>query len=160
VKDHRVTRHFYEDLIGLPLVATWAEEAEIDGQKVRFAHTFYELADGSAMAFFGFEKDEDWEKFGARFRPTIFDHFAMMVDPATQDEIRVRLEANGFQVYLMDHGYVRSIYVTDPDGLNLEFSVDPPNLREISERKRALAREELDRWVAGDRRPNNDLRNH
>jgi hypothetical protein len=61
---------------------------------------------------------------------------------------------------MIDHGYVRSIYVTDPDGLNLEFSVDPPNLREISERKRALAREELDRWVAGDRRPNNDLRSH
>src|SRR5438445_10969086 len=31
VRDQRVTRHFYEDLIGLPLVACWTERVDVIG---------------------------------------------------------------------------------------------------------------------------------
>jgi len=49
------TRHFYEDIVGLPLVATWIEESEFPefpGRKVSFAHTFFGIGDGGALAFF------------------------------------------------------------------------------------------------------------
>ena len=51
VADQERNRHFIEDLIGLPLVATWCEHsAAYEG--MAFCHTFYELVDGSALAFF------------------------------------------------------------------------------------------------------------
>ena len=52
VKDHEVNRRFFEDLLGIPLVATWCEKnysAEIK-REVEFCHTFFGMADGSARA--------------------------------------------------------------------------------------------------------------
>ena len=57
-----------------------------------------------------------------------------------------------------DHGYCVSLYVTDPDGLTLEFTADPENVAEISEWQRSNAHSELQRWLAGDHAPNNRLR--
>ena len=52
--DQEATRHFYEDILGIPLVALWIENEEFQGTPVVFSHAFYELADGSALAFFNF----------------------------------------------------------------------------------------------------------
>jgi catechol 2,3-dioxygenase-like lactoylglutathione lyase family enzyme len=46
--DSEATRHFYEDVLGVPLVATWCEE--MNGQS--YVHTFYAMRDGGALAFF------------------------------------------------------------------------------------------------------------
>lgn len=160
VKDHEVTRHFYEDIIGLPLVASWAEKAELAGKVREFMHTFYALADGSAMAFFALATEEDYAELGPQFRPTGLVHFAMAVDEETQTEIKNRLQDHGVPVRTVDHGYVKSIYATDPDGLNIEFTVDAPDYPEISVMKRKTAHEDLKKWMAGDRTPNNDVRPH
>ena len=53
-KDQEATRAFYEDLIGLPLVATWSEADELFGAERVYCHTFFGLGDGSALAFFQF----------------------------------------------------------------------------------------------------------
>lgn len=172
IKDQEVTRQFYEEVIGIPLVATWSEaeimagpamgtEIDPNTKPTHFVHTFYELADGSALAFFAFEHPEDTERWGAppgyEDRPHI--HFAMSVpDRATQDEIWDRLVAAGHEGFKIDHGYVLSIYVRDPDGLLIEFCVDPPNISEIHARKRPAAHKELAAWMAGDHTTNNYLR--
>lgn len=52
--DLGATREFYEDVIGMPLVATWAEVAELDGKTLVYCHCFFGLQDGSALAFFQF----------------------------------------------------------------------------------------------------------
>jgi hypothetical protein len=57
-----------------------------------------------------------------------------------------------------DHGYCHSIYMASPDGLKVEFTVDPPNADEIAAYKKKDAHSELKRWLAGDRRPNNEDR--
>ena len=75
-----------------------------------------------------------------------------------QPEIQVRLEAEGIPVMTMDHGYVKSIYVVDPDGLNIEFTVDAPNYPEICEYEHKRARVELEKWMAGDHTPNHNVR--
>ena len=53
-KNLEATRRFYEDVIGLPLVATWCESDELFGAERTYCHWFFGLADGSALAFFQF----------------------------------------------------------------------------------------------------------
>jgi len=43
-RDQEATRHFYEDILGLPLVATWAERAPSTGRE--YCHTFFALGAG------------------------------------------------------------------------------------------------------------------
>ena len=156
------TRHFYEDIIGLPLVATWIEEGEspdFPGKKISFVHTFFGIGDGGALAFFEFADPEVAAKYKALKLP-FYVHRALAASAATQDEIQRRLEAEGIAVRMRDHGYCKSIYVQDPDGLIVEFTSDPPDAGQIADRQRATAHETLRRWMAGDRTVNNDIRPH
>src|SRR4051812_45692503 len=76
VADQERTRHFYEDVLGLPLIATWIEREEHDGMMLVFSHTFYGLADGSALAFFSFKEPEQQASFAA-VRQGLFVHIAL-----------------------------------------------------------------------------------
>jgi glyoxylase I family protein len=60
--------------------------------------------------------------------------------------------------YVLEHGYCRSVYVTDPNGLILEFTLDSPRVDEINETRRADAHQSLARWLAGDHHSNNTYR--
>jgi glyoxylase I family protein len=160
VKDQEATRHFYEDVVGLPLIATWAEAGEISvfpGRQVEFCHTFFGLADGGALAFFAFAADDVYEAVKRQPRNG-FTHAAIAVSPETQRQMKARLESAGYSTRFIDHGYCQSLYVDDPDQMSLEFTSDPENAAEINAWQAGTARETLARWVAGDRTPNNDLR--
>ena len=89
-----------------------------------------------------------------------FVHIALAVTAATQDEIKRRLGDAGLSVRERDHGYCKSIYCQDPDGLVVEFTSDPPDADQIHARARATAHAALQRWMAGDRTVNNDIRPH
>jgi catechol-2,3-dioxygenase len=69
-----------------------------------------------------------------------------------------RLEAAGHETMVIDHGYCVSLYVTDPNGLNLEFTVDHPAADKIAAKHSASAHEDLRKWLAGDRSTNNEWR--
>jgi glyoxylase I family protein len=164
VRDHEVNRRFFEDLLGIPLVATWCESLFSDElkKKIDYCHTFFAMADGGALAFFQFADEEMYRRCIAE-RPAeigYFDHIAFKVEPATYAEILARLEAAGAAHRERDHGYCKSLYTTSPDGLIVEFTVDAPDVSEIEAIRRADAHSELERWLAGDRRVNNDLRAH
>ena len=58
-KDMEKTRQFYEEVIGLPLVATWSESDELFGKVRTYCHCFLGLADGGALAFFQFADQDD-----------------------------------------------------------------------------------------------------
>jgi len=49
-KDLEHTRRFYEDIIGLPLMATWCESDELFGEVRTYCHCFFGLEDGSALS--------------------------------------------------------------------------------------------------------------
>jgi glyoxylase I family protein len=158
VKDQEVTRQFYEDVLGLPLIATWAELGEFPPfEKVEFCHTFYSLGDGSAFSFFAFADSEVYE---ALKNVNGLAHAAMTVTKEDQDSMRSRLEAAGYECRFIDHGYVQSLYVQDPDQLTVEFTSDPPSTPEILAWQAGSAHDTLARWVAGDHAPNNTLRSH
>jgi glyoxylase I family protein len=81
-----------------------------------------------------------------------------VANAAGQQEIQRRLEAAAFETMVIDHGYCVSLYVTDPNGLNLEFTVDHPAAERIAAKRSASAHEDLRRWLAGDRSTNNEWR--
>ena len=162
VKDQEKNRQFFEDLLGIPLAATWCESHHspwVD-REVAFCHTFYAMGDGGALAFFSFADDEVYQKTQAAKPAEIgsFDHISFKVDEPTFNELVGRLESAREKVRVTDHGYCKSMYCTSPDGLIMEFTVDPPNADRIDAIRRADAHAELKRWMAGDHRPNNDLR--
>jgi glyoxylase I family protein len=160
VADQERTRHFYEDILGLPLVATWVERTVFKGELMIFSHTFYGLADGSALAFFNFADEKIQARMHCGPQKNLCYHIALAVDEDTQQAIEARCRAAALEPALIDHGYCKSLYVTDPDGLQVEFTVDPPDVANIVEYQREVARKSLDAWVSGDTRPNNDIRPH
>ncbi len=87
-----------------------------------------------------------------------FRHIALKVDQETQDGIAARLREAGPtepEFFVLEHGYCRSIYATDPNGLLLEFTLDAPNADDIDKDRRADAHDVLRRWLAGDHTSNN-----
>jgi glyoxylase I family protein len=156
--DMEATRHFYEDLIGLPLVATWCEADELFGKERVYCHCFFGLADDSALAFFQFANPEDQELFGPKMPTSPFHHIALNCDARTQNQAKERLERAGYKepaLYQLDHGYCTSLYACDPNGMILELTVDNPDAAEGARRRRATARADLKRWLAGDHSSNN-----
>jgi len=160
-RNMEATRHFYEDLIGMPLVATWCESGELFGKERVYCHCFFGLADGSALAFFQFANLEDQELFGPRMPSSPFHHIAVNVDAKTQALVEKRLAKAGMKgpnFYVLEHGYCRSIYATDPNGMILELTVDNPEAAAGNEQRRAAAHSELKRWLEGEHHSNNTFR--
>jgi catechol 2,3-dioxygenase-like lactoylglutathione lyase family enzyme len=157
------TRKFYEDIIGLPLLATWCETDHLFGRDRTYCHLFFGLADGSALAFFQFANADDQKQFGPALASSPFRHIAINCDQETQDGIAKRLADAGYKepdVYLLKHGYCTSLYAVDPDGMIMEFAVDNPEAAAVWPEMRAKAHSELKRWLAGDHTSNNMFRPH
>ncbi|HEY4214243.1 MAG TPA: VOC family protein [Steroidobacteraceae bacterium] len=160
-RDLEATRNFYEELIGLPLNATWCEIDELFGAERVYCHLFFGLADGGALAFFKFANPEDEKLFGPKMPDSPFHHIALNVDKETQQGIEERLKAAGYkppQMYVLEHGYCRSVYVNDPNGLILEFTLDAPEADRINTIRKQNAHADLKRWMAGDHTSNNTFR--
>jgi catechol 2,3-dioxygenase-like lactoylglutathione lyase family enzyme len=160
-KNLEATRQFYEDVIGLPLLATWCESDMLFGAERTYCHVFFGLADGGALAFFQFARPEDQELFGPKIPDTPFHHVALKVDQEAQQGIEQRLRSAGYQepsMYVLEHGYCRSVYAVDPDGMIVEFTVDHPDADKINAKRRSDAHSELKRWLAGDHTSNNMFR--
>lgn len=162
-KDLEKTRRFYEDLIGLPLLATWCEADELFGAVRTYCHVFFELEDGSALAFFQFASEGDQALFGPKMPESPFHHIALNVDARTQAGVEARLKEAGYtapETYILEHGYCRSLYVNDPNGMILELTCDAPEAvrEELIRARREKAHSELARWLAGDHTSNNTFR--
>jgi len=163
VKDQEVNRQFFEDILGLPLVATWCEKTfhRDFKREIYYCHTFFGLADGGALAFFQFADNESYESARAILPPGGgWWHIALKVTAASFDELLERVKAHRLPHRVTDHGYCRSLYLTSPDGLRVEFTVDPANVEAINAKRRADAHSELQRWLKGDHAPNNEDRPH
>jgi glyoxylase I family protein len=150
--DSEATRAFYENIIGLPLVATWTEGS--DGEE--YCHTLFGLGDGGAIAFFQFADKEYSEQSAPPVAFSPYRHIALKVDPASQADIRTRAESAGVDTITMDHGFCKSLYLDDPNGLVLEFTVDHPEVDKIDALNKESAHRELARWLSGDHASNND----
>ncbi len=157
--DMAAVRHFYEDIIGFPLVATWCEKTHLFGKERVYMHCFFDIGDGECLAYFQFADEEDQQEFGPELPMSGFRHLAVKVDQATQDALRERVAAAGYEepdAYFLQHGYCWSLYVVDPAGMIIEFTVDHEDVDAINADQLGKAHSELQRWLAGDHTPNNE----
>jgi catechol 2,3-dioxygenase-like lactoylglutathione lyase family enzyme len=89
-------------------------------------HYFFEMSRGNTIAFFEVEGAETVAKpaGGPRDRDIQLDHLSFDVpDEHALELLRKRLLAAGSEVTeVVDHGFIRSVYFTDPNGIALEAS--------------------------------------
>ena len=155
VRDLGASKTFYEDVVGLPLVATWCESNDRMGD---FCHAFFGLEDDSAVALFQFADDETYQTMKRPDRLSAFHHLALTATKPMQDAIRARADAAGVTHYTINHGYCVSLYLDDPDGHKVEITCDTQDAVDHAELIRNRAAGELERWLAGDHATNNTLR--
>lgn len=145
-RDADETRRFYEDILGLPLVnCMTSDKVPSTGEATPYAHFFFELGDGSYIAFFDLP---DYEKPApSPNTPAWVQHFAMETDSRENVEaMRERLAENGVEVLgPVNHGFVYSIYFFDPNGLRLEIATrtEEPG---FLEKAKSEAPGELENW--------------
>lgn len=150
--DHEKTRHFYEDVLGIPLTGMHIDQTTLDGERVELAHALYELADGSALVFFQIKGPVQPTVWRAVQQP-IYVHIALRVEKLALSELERKLQLAGISSAVRDHGYCQSLYVRDPNGLLLEFTSDRPDAEAFAQKIKLSAHADLQRWVEGDRSP-------
>lgn len=125
-RDVEATRHFYEDLLGMPLV-----HAEIKGSEDgSFRHLFFDVGDGTCIAFFevngvGELEDYSTEVSTGNGLPVWVNHVAFRADQERARLIEKRLGTeNVVPLMEVDHGWCVSLYYLDPNGIMIEFCRD------------------------------------
>lgn len=141
-RDADETTKFYEELVGLPLA--WAISNDRVGSIGVYdphIHIFFELPDGSYLAFF--ELLEHDAPLADPNTPSWVQHIAFSVpDMATLEAAKRRLEAAGVEVVGPKTGErFNSIYFFDPNGhrLELTYSTMPIGVAERHEAREVLA---------------------
>jgi catechol 2,3-dioxygenase-like lactoylglutathione lyase family enzyme len=150
-KDMQRTVDFYTNVLGMNVSATLELE---NGWK----HFFFDIGGGAQLAFFAFpggregQRGEQYPGAPSKTLPSgAMHHVALMVESVDDlSRAREELRARGVRVSeVWDHEFCKSIYFTDPDGIQIELSawvrafnerdVDPSLLRPAEERERSPA---------------------
>ena len=118
--DMDATVRFYHGVLGARLAASIGTD--------EFRHYFFEFGPHCTVAFFEYA-NAAIEPFAKPAgvpdpRASQFDHLALnLPDENALHELRQRLMNAGSEVTdIIDHGSVRSVYFTDPNGIALEAS--------------------------------------
>ena len=148
-RDAEQTRWFYEDVLGLPLAAAMVfDEIPGSGRKSEYMHLFFELADGNFIAFF----DEPSTATSDHFhKKDSFDvHIAFEVesrDAMLAYQKRINQAGKGC-LGPVDHDFVESVYMYDPNGIQVEITSKTPDYDQIMSDDAAQAHEQLANWTA------------
>jgi catechol 2,3-dioxygenase-like lactoylglutathione lyase family enzyme len=142
-RDSEATRRFYEDFLGLRLAATLPLEFTKTGRATHALHTFYELDDGSFIAFF--ETDDFDFEFKAQHDYDM--HIAVEVEREQLEPMMAKGEAAGIETRgISDHDSIDSIYFRDPNGYVVELTAKRPEHDALMDPDRNDARAKLDAW--------------
>jgi catechol 2,3-dioxygenase-like lactoylglutathione lyase family enzyme len=154
--DMEATRRFYEDVLGMPMVAAIKENMDLgNGGKTPFLHCFFEMGDGGCLAFFQFLPEAGGP--ANKLPQDGVDHHIAMSVPDFDDlaALKAKLDEHGYQNCGINHGFCYSLYVRDPNGMLVEFVGDGVNELEMNEAAAASAHQELANWSSKDYSPNN-----
>lgn len=144
-RDSEETRRFYEDFLGLPLAHTLEINETKSGRQTKLLHTFYELDDGSYLAFFEapdrpfeFKEQHDFDL-----------HIALEVEPDDLHEMFAKGNKEGIKTRgISDHHIMDSIYFRDPNGYVIELTAKRDNHEQAMDPKTNGARDKMDAWQA------------
>jgi len=142
-RDSEETRQFYEDFLGLPLVNAFEIGETKTGRKTTVLHSFYQMGDGSFLAFFeapGYDFDfKDQHDFDL--------HIALEVEHETLDSMMARGRAQNIETRgIADHGFIQSIYFRDPNGYVIELTARTESDEVSLDEAKRDARQALDSW--------------
>jgi glyoxylase I family protein len=115
--DPEGTIRFYQDVLGFPLIEVM-ENRDYEGS----THFFHDIGNGNLLAFFDFPGlglERGVEAIGG------VQHIAISVDAESFDLIKSRVDAAGLPYIGPDRGLTNSIYVKDPDGIQIELLREP-----------------------------------
>ena len=144
-RDAEETRAFYEDFLGLPLAGTLPISETKSGRQASVLHIFFELGDGSYLAFF----EEPAEPFDFKDQRDFDLHIALEVEPETLQNMHAKGQAAGREVRgPVDHDFIHSIYFRDPNGYVIELAARTPTHATAMDPARNRARALLDEWQA------------
>ncbi|KCZ88848.1 glyoxalase/bleomycin resistance protein/dioxygenase [Hyphomonas johnsonii MHS-2] len=127
---------------GAVMIETVPGTGEIDP----YLHIFFRMKNGEYIAFFDApgSADPDWFKR----KPSFDMHWAFEVaDEAEMLEMQDRINKHGVSALgPVDHGFVKSIYMYDPNGIQIEVTCRAPDHDKIFEDERASLGEALREW--------------
>ena len=147
-RDAEETRHFYEDILGLPLYhIIQSDHVPSTGEYCPYTHFFFRLKDGSFIAFFDIGDDE--KALPSPNTPLWINHIAFRVDSVQElENTKARLQAHGVQVLgVTDHHIFQSIYFFDPNGIRLELTAQLADKVQMA-RESTTAHARLAEWTA------------
>jgi len=145
-RDSEETRRFYEEFLGLPLVATLEITETKTGRTTEALHTFYRLDDGSHLAFF----EAPGEPFEFKQQADYDLHIALEVEYADLQRMFEEGPKHGVQTRgISDHHFIHSIYFRDPNGYVIELTAKTAEHDKLMDPAANEARAILDRWQAG-----------
>ena len=148
-RDAEQTLWFYSDVLGLVADAGLVIEDEPGSGKAHpYMHIFFRMKNGDYVAFFDApgSADPDWfaNKHG-------FDmHLAFEVDSeADMLAMQERIQQHGISCFgPIEHGMVRSVYMYDPNGIQVELTIRTPDHDRIFAEERAALPQRLAEWSA------------
>jgi glyoxylase I family protein len=144
--DSEETRHFYEDILGMPLVATAVLEDPLRKDGALYCQTFFEIAPGNVLAFVEQTSLFHPKEFTAR--SGLHRRVALEVEGnATVRQFKRKLDAAGVANGLSDHRGSLCLRFNDPNGLTLEFMANIPASSEYQRASRASAHSDLRQWL-------------
>lgn len=139
-RDARETVEFYTKMLGLRFTHAMGEDhVPSTGKYSPHVHIFFEMEDGSSIAFFECPKDEGEPSGRDPQTPGWIQHFAFEVaDVDTLMRAKQELQAKGLNVVgpTNHDDFITSIYFFDPSGHRLELTArtcDPVRLKEFEE---------------------------
>jgi len=147
-RDAEETRHFYEDILGLPLYhIIQSDYVPSTGEYCPYTHFFFRLQDGSFIAFFDLGDDQAAEP--SPNTPLWVNHIAFRLDSLAELEaMKARLQAHGIGVIgVTDHHIFKSIYFFDPNGVRLELSAQVADEFQML-KESTTAHTRLQEWTA------------
>jgi len=145
-RDAEETRKFYEDFLGLELADAFEIGVTKTGRGTRVLHIFFEMADGSFLAFF----EAPGQPFAFKEQHDFDLHIALEVDMETLHRMFEKGMASDIETRgIADHGFIHSIYFRDPNGYVIELTAktgarDAAGWRDA----KIKAREALANWTA------------
>jgi catechol 2,3-dioxygenase-like lactoylglutathione lyase family enzyme len=144
-RDSEETRTFYEDFLGLPLIGSLAIGETKTGRETEALHTFYQMDDGSCLAFF----EVPGQPFEFKEQLDYDLHIALEVPPDDLQAMFDKGKAEGFDVRgIADHEFVHSIYFRDPNGYVIELTAKTDDHDSLLDPTINNARGILDDWQA------------
>jgi len=145
-RDAEETRKFYEDFLGLPLTNAFVISETKSGRPTNTLHAFFEMDDGSALAFFEapdrpfeFKEQHDFDL-----------HIALEVSQEDLHRMFAKGKAAGIDTRgVADHGFIDSIYFRDPNGYVIELTAKRADHDAQVQAAAGKAHDVLQSWQSG-----------